>query len=211
MGQNLKMHGLTKSCKDWMSSLRMRRFAITVFSILVCGAAVTARAQVTPSAYRGELSLTAGGLGSYFQPNYAGGGIPQNSPYRLIGIGAYADLKFSRWVQIEGEARWLRYNSFVNITQDNYLIGPRVPIHHFHRLGATPYGKVLVGMGRMTFEYNQAYGHFTDLAFGGGVDLQVTKRISIRPFDFEYQIWPNWINGTLKPYGASAGIGYRVF
>ncbi len=189
----------------------MRRLAVIVFSSLLCAVAMTSQAQVTPTAYRGQLSLTAGGLGSYFQPNYAGGGIPQASPYRLFGMGVYADFKFTRWIQIEGEARWLRYNSYVNITQDNYLIGPRVPIHRFRRLGATPYGKALFGMGRMTFEYNQAYGHFTDVAFGGGVDLQVTKRISIRPFDFEYQLWPNWINGTLKPYGASAGIGYRVF
>jgi len=63
----------------------------------------------------------------------------------------------------------------------------------------------------MTFEFNEAYGHFTDIAYGGGVDLHLNKKISIRAFDFEYQTWPNWINGTLKPYGASVGIGYRVF
>jgi hypothetical protein len=150
-------------------------------------------------------------MGSVFQPDYAGGGITEASPQRLFGFGAYVDLKATRWIGVEGEARWLRQNSFVDITEDNYLIGPKVPIHEFKRFGFTPYGKALFGLGRMNFEYNQAYGRFTDIALGGGIDLKVTRRISVRPFDFEYQLWPNWINGTLKPYGASAGVGYRIF
>ena len=117
----------------------------------------------------------------------------------------------TRWIGVEAEARWLRQNSYVNIREDNYLIGPRVPIHEFKRLNATPYGKALVGLGRMNFEYNEAYGRFTDVALGGGVDLKLTRRISVRACDFEYQLWPNWINGTLKPYGASAGIAYKIF
>ncbi|MGA8741035.1 MAG: outer membrane beta-barrel protein [Terracidiphilus sp.] len=188
----------------------MRQIVAFVFSCLIC-AASSLHAQVTPSAYRGQLSLTAGGIGSVFQPDYAGGGLPQASPQRLFGAGFYVDLKMTRWIQVEGEARWLRENSYLDITQDNYLIGPRVPIHEFKRLGITPYGKALVGLGRMTFEYNEAYGRFTNVALGGGVDLKVTRRLSVRPVDFEYQLWPNWINGTLKPYGFSAGIGYKIF
>ena len=102
-------------------------------------------------------------------------------------------------------------NSYVDITEDNYLIGPNIPIHEFKRFNATPYGKALFGLGRMNFEYNQAYGRFADLALGGGVDIKLNKRFSVRPVDFEYQLWPNWINGTVKPYGFSAGIGYKVF
>jgi hypothetical protein len=150
-------------------------------------------------------------MGSVFQPDYAGGGTPLSSPQRLYGFDAYADLKLTRWIGVEGEARWLRENAYVDITQDNYLIGPRVPIHEFTRLGATPYAKVLFGLGRMNFEYNEAYGRFSDIALGGGVDLRLSKHFVVRPFDFEYQLWPNWINGTLKPYGASAGIAYRIF
>jgi hypothetical protein len=149
-------------------------------------------------------------MGSGFQPDYAGSGAPKASPQHLYGFGVYADLKFTRWVQLEGEARWLRMNSYLDITQDNYLIGPRVPIHEFNWMHATPYGKALVGMGKMTFEYNYAYGRFVDIALGGGVDLRLAKRITFRP-DFEYQLWPNWVNGTLKPYGVSLGVAYRVF
>lgn len=158
------------------------------------------------------MTLTAGGLASAFQPDYAGGGIPSASPQWLLGFGAYVDLKLTRWVGVEAEGRWMRENSYIGITEDNYLIGYRTPIHEFKRMGLTPYGKALVGLGHMNFEYGEAYGRFSDIAVGGGVDLKLNKRISIRAADFEYQFWPNWINSsTLKPYGVSAGIGYRIF
>ncbi len=194
-----------------MNSFLMRRFAVVLFSCLLCAGSTLARAQVEPTAYRGQLSLRVGGLGSGFQPDYAGGLVPGASPERLYGYGVYADLKFTRWAQLEGEARWLRMNSYLNITQDNYLIGPRVPIHEFKWRQATPYGKALFGLGTMNFEFDYAHGHFADIALGGGVDLRLTKRISLRPIDFEYQLWPNWVSGTLKPYGASVGVAYKVF
>lgn len=189
----------------------MKTFPFFLVGLFVAALGVCAHAQVSPSAYRGKMSLTAGGFASAFQPDYAGGGVAETSPYRLYGFGAYADLRVSRWVSVEAEMRWLRENSFVGITQDTYLFGPRIPIHEFKRLGAVPYGKALVGLGKMNFEYKEAYGRFTDLAVGGGVDLNLSRRWSLRAFDFEYQFWPNWINGTLKPYGASAGVAYRIF
>jgi hypothetical protein len=54
-------------------------------------------------------------------------------------------------------------------------------------------------------------GRFTDIAFGGGADIPITRRISLRAIDVEYQYWPTWGNSTLSPYGASVGIGYRIF
>lgn len=144
-----------------------------------------------------------------FQPDYAGNGIPEAGPQALFGVGAYVDLRVRRWVQLEAEGRWMRFNQYLDINEDNYLIGPRVPIMHWHRL--TPYGKALFGAGRMNFQYNYAYGRFTDIALGGGVDYDLTRRISVRAFDFEYQLWPNWIDGTLKPYGGSVGVAYRIF
>jgi hypothetical protein len=194
-----------------MNSFPMRRFAVVLFGCFFCAGSVIARAQVEPTAYRGQMTLNVGGMASAFQPDYAGTGVPEAGPYALFGFGVYADLKFTRWVQLEGEMRWQRLNSYIGITQDNYLLGPRVPIHEFKWKKATPYGKALFGMGKMNFEYNYAYGHFADIALGGGVDLELTKRVSVRPFDFEYQLWPNWINGTLKPYGGSVGVAYKIF
>jgi hypothetical protein len=189
----------------------MRKFAFFSLVCVLSAGALVARAQVVPSATRSQLSLTAGGLGSLFEPDYAGNGIPEAAPNHLFGVGAYVDLKITRWVQLEGEGRWLRFNQYENIYEDNYLVGPRVPIHTFSFMHATPYGKVLFGYGKMNFEYSYAYGRFADIAYGGGVDLKLTNRISLRAIDFEYQQWPNWVNGTLKPYGGSVGVSYRVF
>jgi opacity protein-like surface antigen len=93
---------------------------------------------------------------------------------------------------------------------DHYLIGPRVPLHQFGR--AQAYGKVMIGIGKMTFPHNFGYGTFTALAYGAGIDYKVSRRLTLRAVDFEFQQWPNWLNNSaLYPYGVSAGIGYRVF
>jgi hypothetical protein len=177
-----------------------KRFVILYLALLLAGAACSC-AQVAPTAIRREFSVTAGGLGSLFRPDYGSN--------NLIGVGAFVDVKFSRWVQAEAEGRWLRFNEAEDVWQDNFLVGPRVPIHTFGRI--TPYGKVLVGMGSMNFQYNYAYGRFTDIAYGGGADVQLTKRLAVRPVDFEYQQWPHWVDGALYPWGFSAGVSYRVF
>jgi hypothetical protein len=64
----------------------------------------------------------------------------------------------------------------------------------------------------MNFEYNYATGQFTALAYGGGLDVKINRRLSVRAVDFEYQQWPKWINGQqLFPYGVSVGVGYKIF
>ena len=131
------------------------------------------------------------------------------SNYPLYGVGTYVDLKLYRWVQIEGEARWMRWNQFNGIHQDNYLIGPRLPIRRFGKM--TLYGKALVGFSQMTFDPVGSHGRFTDYAFGGGADMKISKRLKLRLVDVEYQYWPSWGDSSTSPYGASVGLSYKVF
>ena len=138
-----------------------------------------------------------------FQPDYAGNGIAQASPYHLYGIGAYVDVKFNRWMGLETEGRWSRFNQYLGINEDTYSIGPKVPITTFK--GLTPYGKFLVGAGSGKF----LNGHTTVLTYGGGVDYRLSRRLTLRAFDFEYQQW--LLTPTLRPYGGSVGIGYKIF
>ena len=195
----------------------MRRFTVLLFSILFAAGAVSARAQVVAAATARQFSITAGGIASIFQTDYAEDRQPPSfqypvahaSLYPLIGAGAYVDVKFKRWVQLEAEGRWLRFNQYGGISQNNYLIGPRVPVLHFWR--SSVYAKALGGYAKMNFDSFGNKGTFTDLAFGGGMDVKLTKRISIRAADFEYQYYPKWSNSTLSPYGASVGIGYKLF
>ncbi len=208
----------------------MRHSIVALLAIVIAAGTLTSRAQVVPAATKSQFSLTVGGLASAFQPDYytafTGSGyttpVVGASPYRLYGFGTYVDVRFSRWVQIEGEARWLRYNQFDHIYQDNYLIGPRIPIHHFQFLHMTPYGKALIGYAKMglgpTYTGGATYtvqnGQYTDIAFGGGVDFRLTKRFSARG-DYEQQYYPKFPLGPetmhLLPYGASVGIGYKIF
>ena len=190
--------------------MKVRTFFSALFLFLMVSWAQPARAQAVPSAYGRQLSLTVGGLGSVFQPNYKGGSVPGSSPNALLGPGAYMDVQFSRWLGVEAEGRWLRFNQYADIHQDDYLLGYRLPIRQLSFGGFTPYAKVLAGYGKMTFEYNDAHGRFSDIAFGGGLDRQTRGRLIIRPIDFEYQQWPDWLGTTLHPWGISAGIGWRV-
>jgi opacity protein-like surface antigen len=185
----------------------MRRLILAFFCIVSSLAIVSAHAQVAPAATRRTFSLDAGGLGSMFQPDYAGNGFAETSPNRLYGTGAYVDAHFTRWVQIEAEGRWLRFNELPGVLpvvdENTYLIGPRVPVITFHKV--TPYGKFLFGLGNGEF----LSGNTLVLAYGGGVDYRLTRRFTLRAFDFEWQQWR--ITPTLYPYGGSVGISYKIF
>lgn len=195
---------------DALFEMKVRNFLPALVFVLPAIWAQFASAQAAPSAYGKYFSLTAGGMGSVFQPDYKGGGVPTSSPNSLLGLGGYADIQFNRWFGAEAEVRWLRFNQYAGIHQSNYLIGYRLPVQQLRFWDFTPYGKVLVGMGRMTFEYNNAHGRFTDIAYGGGLDMNTSGRWMIRPVDFEFQQWPDWLGTTLHPWGFSAGIGYRI-
>ncbi|MGO9318011.1 MAG: outer membrane beta-barrel protein [Terracidiphilus sp.] len=196
--------------------MHLRRSIVASFFFFFAAGALSARAQAVPSAYAQRFTVNVGALGSVFQPDYSGAGVAHTGPLRLYGDGAYMDLKLTRYAQIEAEARWLRFNSYINIREDNYLIGPRLPFEKLRFKWATPYAKVLIGISKMNFEYNGAYGHYTDIAFGGGVDVKLTRRLTIRAFDIEYQKWLGWPdipgipNSTLSPYGGSVGVSYKV-
>ena len=182
----------------------VNRPLIFIIFCLVCAAgALSARAQVVPAARSRTFTLNAGGMGSVFQPDYAGEGIAQTSPNRLYGWGVYVDAGLSRWVQIEAEGRWLHYNEYQGISENNYLIGPKVPIYTFRRF--TPYGKVLFGWGSGSFVNGRAGA----IDFGAGLDYRLTHKLTLRAFDIEYQRWN--VAPTLWPYGGSVGLSYRVF
>jgi opacity protein-like surface antigen len=180
----------------------MKRSILASFCIVLSAAVVSARAQVAPAAYRSSFTLSAGALGSRFQPDYEDSGVAHSSPYNLYGIGAYVDADFSRWVKIEAEGRWLRFNQFLGVDENTYMIGPRVAPYTFHKI--TPYGKVLFGWGSGSFLAGRSFA----LAYGGGADYRLTRRFAVRG-DFEYQQW-QVTSITLHPYGVSAGISYRI-
>jgi opacity protein-like surface antigen len=177
----------------------------TLFLFCMMFTAVTSPvyAQVMPSANAHQPKLIAGGFGSVFQPDYAGNGIAQPSPNPLVGIGAFVDYRINRYVGVEAEGSWLHFNKYIGISEDTYLIGPKINIHEFGRF--TPYGKFLVGMGGGSF----LNGHTTVLSYGGGVDYNLSSHWMLRAGDFEFQQW--MVTPQLHPYGGSVGSAYKIF
>lgn len=189
--------------KDVKKAMRLSKgYVVVLLDLLLLAGGVSAAAQVAPSATgAARLPITVGGVGSVFQPDYAGGGVAQAGPDALFGVGAYLDVRFTRWVQLEAEARWLAFNAYRGFTEENYLIGPRIPLYHFGR--STPYAKVLFGVGNGDF----LTGASSAIAFGGGLDYRLNKRLTLRLVDFEYQRWSS--SPKLFPYGGSSGIGFN--
>lgn len=181
----------------------LKRSTLVFFSMMMATISLPIFGQVGPSAYEHQPKLSVGAFGSAFQPDYAGNGIAQASPNPLIGVGAYVDFRMSRHLGIEGEGNWLKFNQYIGITENSFLIGPKI---HFLDAGKLqPYGKVLVGMGGGSF----LSGHTTVLAYGGGLDYNLGPHWVLRAGDFEFQQW--FVTPRLHPYGGSVGIAYKIF
>lgn len=178
----------------------MRNNILAVLGLLLCVTA--APAQVTKAAATGPgMYTTVGIAGSLYRSDYG--------KSNLYGPTLYVDANFHRYVGLEGEARFLRWGGKQGIQQNTYLIGPRVS---FKPVGWVPYVKMPVGLGTMRFPYGYANGQYFVMAPGGGLEKWISNdNIHIRVVDVEYQVWPQFTFGTLKPYGISTGISFRVW
>lgn len=181
-----------------MISMKFVNKLLLLFTVLF---PVTAMAQLIPAAHEGPFSIYAGGFGSWFQPQYP----PQN----LYGVGAYTDIKLRKWVQFEAEGRWLHLNEPYGAYQNNYSVGPRVPIHRFGKMET--YGKVLITDTKINFASGYGYGHYLDYTFGGSADVRLTRHLMLRAVDYEYHYVTNYFGSAISPYGISVGMAYRVY
>jgi hypothetical protein len=174
------------------------RAAITAI-LTPCLLGYAVHAQNIPTAKGPGSYLSIGGEVSAFQADYG---------QRVLGGGVlFADLNPTWRIGLEGEARYLRFNTSEDVTETNYLAGPRVML----RPGPLrPYVKFLIGAGKITLPFHYAQGTFLSYAPGGGADYLLNDRLTIRLIDFEYQMWPGFPFGELRPYGLSAGISFRL-
>jgi hypothetical protein len=177
---------------------------LLLFPILVHAQAV---APVTQK----RASLDVGGYFSYGQTDYGqnhafGPGFYGDFDYRLMG-GNFG-------VGIEGEARFLNFNTTGSLYEQNFLGGPRVTYHGWNHY--IPYAKFLAGGSRFRYP-SIIYGsgpvkiyNYTTFAYGGGLDIPISNKWTIRPVDFEYQHWTFPPTG-LTPWVYSAGVSYTLF
>lgn len=170
--------------------------AVVLFLAAQAGGSV-AHAQALPAGTGTGMYVIVGGTFSEFQSDYG--------KQSIVGGGIYADTNlFWRW-GLETEARRMQYPQFGE-RQTTLLAGPR---WSFRAKGLVPYVKVLAGGGRFDFPYGYGVGNYFVFAPGAGVDLRVGQRWRVRLADFEYQEWPSFTYGAIRPYGVSAGISFQ--
>ncbi|MGA7155462.1 MAG: outer membrane beta-barrel protein [Acidobacteriaceae bacterium] len=152
---------------------------------------------------------TAKGPGSYVSVGGELSGFQADYGQRVLAGGVvFAELNPTWRFGIEGEARYLRIHTDEDVTETNYLAGPRVML----KPGPLrPYVKFLAGAGKIEFPFDYAEGTFFTCAPGAGADYLIDDRWTLRLVDFEYQMWPHFSSyGELRPYGISVGVSFRL-
>ena len=158
---------------------------------------------------RGQALPTATGPGSYTNIGITGSFFNVNYGQRWVGGGTlYVDANLYRKVGAEFQLQSLRFHQEGGTRQTTYLAGPR---YSFRVRGLVPYVKFLAGGGKFTFPYGYGEGTYVVLVPGAGLDYDLHPRIKLRLINIEYQNWRDFTFGNLHPYGASAGISFRIF
>jgi hypothetical protein len=184
-----------------MPALRLvMRMWLALFVLLaLCCAARRLHAQAMTTASGPGMYVAVGGgvtaMESDYGQRYLGGGV------------AYVDANLSPRLGAEIEAKFLRFHTSEDVTEDTYLAGIRYALPD-RRL--QPYAKVLAGLGQIQFPFHYASGSYLVVAGGAGIDYHFSGRWTARLIDVEYQDWPQFTYGSLHPYGVSAGLSFRV-
>jgi opacity protein-like surface antigen len=151
-----------------------------------------------------QLDLVAGVEASYYTPDFG--------PNNMTGVGTYVDIDWRGGIGAEGEMRFLQWGSYNGEVQSTYLGGPRAFL--FPNSRWRPYGKFLLGGGKMTYPSPIGEASYFVMAPGGGLDYILSRHWRVRA-DYEFQIWPSaphvfFQQGSMKPNGVSIGIAYRI-
>jgi hypothetical protein len=161
---------------------------------------MSAAAQVVPSAVGPGAFVAGGGGASYFESVYG--------QRHFAGAYAYADVQPQWHWGFEGEARFLRWHTSEGVNESDYLGGVRGVPFRWH--GFEPYGKFLVGTGKIKLPFNDGHGSFLAISPGGGIDWPLGEFVTVRVIDIEYQHWVDFLYGPFNPYGISSSIRIRI-
>jgi hypothetical protein len=158
------------------------------------------RAQALPTA-TGRGGVQVGGGYTIATPDYG--------QFKIQGISGFADLDLGLHWGVEGDIHYIALITPADIAENSYLIGPRFiyPVKRYKF-----YAKALLGVGDLVVqEVQDNIGHPAGTQFayalGGGLDIQASKHIVVRPVDVEYQHW-SYQNG-LTPFVYTAGVAWK--
>ena len=116
---------------------------------------------------------------------------PRANSFSLNGGNASVAYNFKNW--LSGVADFGGYHSNnilgtgVDGTLSTYLFGPRISYHRDSRI--TPFGQVLFGVAHIGGSNGLAFSTSNNsfaMTVGGGVDVKISRRFSIRPAQVDY-------------------------
>lgn len=158
-----------------------------------------ARAQALPAASRSPIEV--GGAFSFGPPDYGQAYIK--------GVTAYGGVGLMKRLYAVAEFKDLNLLTPTHLGETSALGGVRYSVSLEDR--ANIYAKVLGGVGWFDFKAPVFPPHTETsgvIAFGGGINFQLSGHWSVRCIDLEQQMWPGFGPHGLTPVVASMGFTY---
>jgi len=181
-----------------------------VVALALFEAALPAKAQDQPS----KLEVYGGYYYVRFNVNANLPGVAPSATYNGNGGGGQLAYNANHWLGVVGDLAGYGATSTTNGQlvggAFTYLFGPRV---NFRRGKVTPFAQTLFGGIRTTDGIGQS-GPENDFAMtaGGGIDLKVSRHVSIRPIQAEYFMTklPDGLNNRQDNLRLGGGIVIRL-
>jgi len=187
----------------------MRYLLVLALVFTANGAAPLLRAQDQPS----KMELYGGYDYVRFNVHTNVIGQPPSQTFNANGGGGQLVYNVNEWLGVLGDVGGYWATSSTSRAAGAaipYLFGPRLD---FRRRVVTPFAQVLLG-GVATSSGIQTSGwqdHFA-MTGGGGIDVKVSKQLSIRPIQAEYFITkiPDGLNNQQNNFRFSAGVAWLI-
>jgi hypothetical protein len=159
-------------------------------------------AQALPTATR-DITFQAGGMVSVSSPDYT-------TAY-IKGFTLYGEAEIKQHFGLEARFEDLSIITPEDVAESSFIVSAqyRADLLH-HRLH--PFGRAGLGLGTVTLSQgypNQSSSVYGVASVGGGVDLYVSRRFTLRAIDYDYHHLSNFSNHGLTPYVVSLGGAYR--
>jgi opacity protein-like surface antigen len=184
----------------------MRSLLAASLLLAIFGIPLPARAQDDAS----KLEIYAGYDYVHYKVHPIISGAPANESYSANGGSLQGVFNATNWLGLVADVSGygVARHGFATTHQISYLFGPRF---NLRRGRITPFAHVL--LGGVWAEDGLVLGSVTafGMTAGGGVDVALTKHISIRPAQAEYYLttFNDGNNNRQNNFRFSAGIIFR--
>jgi hypothetical protein len=184
----------------------VRKILFVFAALLLLSAAACAQAVPTAEGPAQTLDFFGG---------YAVGHADFGNPGRLTGWDGSLSMRFASWLGAEANMNEINGVS-TNYTKANMRLftgaaGPKI-MHSFLHRRVTPWGHALFGVSRVQSIAPQLYKYDSPdraMDFGVGIDVNVTRLISIRPGQYDLLQTETGPHGATNAY-YSAGVVFHL-